>query len=80
MHEHEVRVSTVLTTVLWVVSFGLVVVGMVTNRNGIPGFGVLTGMAATTIHIRGFIASYEERMRGAFELGRDHERSLRSLR
>lgn len=80
MQEQEIRVTTVLAAALWMAGVGMVVAGIMTGRNGIPALGVLLSMAGTTIQVRGFIASYEQRLKGAFELGREHERSLRSVR
>lgn len=78
MHEQEIRLTTACATAMWVIGVGLVIGGLVTNRNGLPGLGVMCAMAATLCQIRGYFAAHDRCIRQAFDLGRDHERGKKA--
>lgn len=78
--QEQIRMTTAVATVLWAAGLGLVAAGIVTDRNGFPGLGVLTGMAAMLVQIRGYLTDHETCLRHAFDLGRDYERGVAEVR
>ena len=80
MQEQQVRLTTIVVAVLWALGLGLNVLGIITEWYGVPGLGVLAGLAAAVLQIRGFLDSHARNVRNAFELGRDYEDGVRSLR
>lgn len=83
MRDWEVRVAAVISGVLWVTGAALVVAGVLTKVYGVPAVGLFTAGVAAVLNIRGFVLRMEERIRDAFDLGRDYERGqppMRSVR
>jgi hypothetical protein len=74
----------VASILCWITGTALVIVGIITNRNGIPGLGIIFVAAGSVMNVRSFFAQHGECLRNAFEMGRDYERAqqqgtLRSL-
>lgn len=94
MKDQEVKLTAVLSVVFWAAGFVLVVSGIVSERPGIPGLGVLFGCVGAVLNVRGYsmkvcdhikhtFDKYEESftMGREYERGRQHEKNgdLRSL-
>lgn len=80
MQEQQIRVTTAIAGLLWAAGLGLVAAGITTNRNGVPALGVLVGMAAMLMQIRGYLADHDACLRQSFDLGRDYERGVSEVR
>lgn len=82
----EIDVWTVAATAVWVVAVVLLVVdAFISERlTSVAAFGGLAACVATTLSVRciahGHLRETCRQMRSAFELGREHERSVRSIR
>ena len=85
MAGRQVAITNVVSGVLWATGGAAVLIGMLTRVYGVPAIGIMLSMAAAVLNVQRFVAHCEERMRNAFQCGRDYERSqagepVRSLR
>lgn len=78
MHDKNVSLRSVIAYSLWLVGITLVVLD-VFGLTGTGDLGVVIVGVGALLQIRGYFLEQAERDRNAFELGRDHERHLRSL-
>jgi hypothetical protein len=76
MRDREVKMTTVLSAVLWTTGTLVVIAGMWTEVYGLPGVGLLLAGAGGVLSIRGFVLHCQDHLRDAFEYGRDFERGL----
>lgn len=83
MRDWEVQVTAVISGVLWLAGAATIVAGVLTKAYGVPAVGLFSAGVAAVLNIRGLVLGMEQRIRNAFELGRDYERSqppIRSVR
>lgn len=74
MRDREVQLAAVISGVLWVAGAATVIAGVFTKTYGLPAVGLFSAGVAAVLNIRSFVLRMEERVRDAFELGRDYER------
>lgn len=76
-----VSLSVVAHTVMWTAGVGLILAGVPRLGWGVlPPLGLALIAAAATVQIRCSLAVAEHRERDMFEMGRDLERNVRSIR
>lgn len=80
MHRTYVAVDRVVASALWLGATALVLVDVLTPINT-GDIGLLAGMGASVVCVRGYVLRVESELRNAFELGRDYEiQSVRKMR
>lgn len=78
MNDRNVSLRAVLAVTLWLLGVACILIQL-TAPIAVGHLGLLLAMGGATLHVRGFFCHLIEQERNAFELGRDHERGLRSL-
>jgi tetrahydromethanopterin S-methyltransferase subunit C len=74
MQDPQIRATTAASVSLWIIGFTLIAIGTYTDQNGIPGMGIMSGLAAVLVYIRGLFVEHNRCLREAFDAGRDYER------
>lgn len=78
MNDRSITLRSAVSCLLWTTGVVLALLETLGVAD-IGELGVVAAAAGATLSVRGFVAELERRDRNAFELGRDHERHLRSL-
>lgn len=76
MHNTYVAVDRIFATTLWVLSTALITTDVLTEVNS-GDLGILAGLGAAVVSVRGYVMRIEHELRNAFELGRDSVRLMR---
>lgn len=76
MQDRHVSLTGVTAAALWMLSVVLVVAGALTDVS-CGDLGIVAGLAAVTLTIRGYFVDLADRERNAFEIGRDSVRRTR---
>lgn len=76
MSDRTIAVHTAISCILWPSAFVLVCLGIFTGHN-LGQLGLLFGVVAATLTVRGWICELGRREREAYEIGRESVRSIR---
>ena len=80
MVQKDVSLNCVMAWVGWALAIVCSVLDVLGVIGPLAGLVVLFAGAAAVLHVRGFVHGLERREVRAYELGRDHERLIRSVR
>lgn len=80
MKDKHISALWALAVGAWGVAFILVGIELAHPASDTDQIGLLIGMAAATLHVRSWFCSQAQRETEAFNLGREYEGSVRSLR
>lgn len=76
MQDKRVSLTGISAAALWVLSVAMVIVDVFTDVNS-GDLGIIAGLGAATLTIRGYFVDLAAREQNAFEIGRDSVRRTR---
>lgn len=79
MNERSIAIHAAISYLLWPTGMILVCIGLVTEFE-LGQLGIVLCMIAATLTVRGYFCALVRRERDVFEMGRDYEQGLRTIR
>lgn len=79
MNDRSIAIHAAISWLLWPTGFTLVCIGVLTKFE-LGQLGIVLCMIAATLTVRGYFCTLHKRERDLFEMGRDYEQGLTSVR